>query len=86
MLSHLYVLEEWGGDQSCQRGESKAKEVRKKVRGCGGKDHEVGGVLVLMGHGQDTWFYSICDEKPLENMKEENISFTFSEIFLQLLC
>ena len=39
-----------------------------------------------MGHGQDTGFYSICDEKPLENMKEENISFTFSEIFLQLLC
>lgn len=38
-----------------------------------------------MGHGQDTGFYSICDEKPLENMKEENISFqrSFSSCFAE---
>ena len=56
MLSHLHVLEEWGGDQSCQRGESKAKEVRKKVRGCGGKDHEVGGCWFLWATGKTLGF------------------------------
>ena len=43
MLSHIYVLEEWGGDQSCQRGVSKAKEVRKRSGGVEEKTMRFGG-------------------------------------------
>lgn len=78
MLSHLYVLEERGGDQLCQRGVSKAKEVRKQGRGVEEKTVRLrAGAAVHMGHGQDTGIYSIYDEEPLENRKQENVSFTF---------